>query len=211
MAIPYLIDDRKPLIYDKDKKPIENVQRFFDTVKCMRYRYVIRKIDGKSIYFLDSSWKNEIGLRDITNKFQKAFTEHLVQFSTDENQQEDYSAYLRNCKELLRTINGFYRSTFMDVLTITESIDPGQGEFIVNYDTLPDEYKVMIQRCYDLFIALFRHLEDCVNDEIKENERKEYVRDKSTFLWTRDKIEISEIALALFLSGGIKRRDGRKF
>lgn len=203
-----ILERRMQLNYDKRKTPSENIDTFYDVVKVMRYEHAKIEIEGKVIYFLDSAWQNEVGLKDITREFQEAFTAHLVEVSMSSG--EDYPKELRQCKDRLQSINHDYGPTFTSVLIVTVPEGITEPELIVKYETLPEEDRLMVTRCYDLFRVLFQHLKEIVSDEEKDYERKEYVRSKSTYEWIDDKNDFSELAMAIFASGAVKRTGTKK-
>lgn len=142
--------------------------------------------------------------------FQEKFTEHLVETSMSADSNSDYVTILNESKIILQNINHFYGPTFTDILIITRPEKREDIELIVNYEALPDDVKINITRCYELFIVLFRHLKEIVSDEEKDYERKEYVRSKSTYEWIDDKNDFSELALAIYASGAVKRAGTKK-
>lgn len=208
MSSAYLNSIRKKLIYDKSQSPVLNLESFYEGVKMLRYEWAEIKVEDKSQYYLDSPWGKELSLREIALKFQQAFTGHLVELSMAED--IDYPSVLTNCKETLRKSNHYFSASFTDILIITRPLSIQEPELIVHFESLPDDEKLSITRCYDLIVVFFRTLAECVEDELREYQFKEYVRTKSTYTWTGDKNELSETALALYLSGWIKRRDGRE-
>ena len=202
MRSPFILERRKQLNYDKSKMPSENVDVFYESVKLMRYERTKMEIEGKVTYYLDSAWQNEVGLKDITMDFQEMFSEHLVEISMSS---DEYSMELRKCKDVLQRINHHYGPTFTSLLIITRPEKIQDPEYIIDYESLSDDLKVTIARCYELFVVLFQQLKEIVSEEEKNYERKEYVRSKSTYEWGGEKNDFSELALAIFESGIVKR------
>lgn len=208
MRCHFVLENRKQLEYDRSQTPCENVMRFFESVKVMIYVWDKVEIDGKVMPFLDSAWQNDLGLKDITKDFQEEFLAHLIDFSMSHDK---YSVELRTCKSVLHTINLFYAASTRQsrIHTRPDRVQDLAG--VVKFESLPVEYRVMIDRCYELFAVFFRHLQEIIQEEEKDFERKEYVRVESSYEWTGEKNDFSELALALFASGAVKVKGTRKF
>ncbi len=210
MTSPYLKSVAKKLVYDKSKSPIENIASFYAGVKMLRYEWSEVKIGGKSKYYLHSAWGNEVGLRDITEKFYEVFASTLVDISMDASRKDNYEELLAECKQLLRKTIHYFNISFTDILIIERPKSLEKAQLILHYEALERKDKVSIARCYDLIVVLFRQLDECVNEERKEYERKQYVLKGSNYFWTGDKNDLSELALALFATGRISRIGKKK-
>lgn len=206
MLSPYLESYRSKLLYKTEFPPVKNVETLFEGTRILRFEWVEIEIEGKIIGYIDSPWGKELDLREITSNFLTAFINHLVCLSM--NEQTDYLNLLNDCKILLKRINHYFSASFSDVLIVTRPLKNEQPPEIIKYESLPDDDKTTISRCYDLIRSIFTSLAASIEDETKEFQHKEYVRSKSSYTWSGDKNELSEIALALYLSGWVKRRDG---
>lgn len=199
---------RKKMDYDRSKFPFENLSDFFDAVQTLRYELFEEKIDKKKREFLRSAWKNELELREIINRFQDEFAEHLIQLSMDEKVTETYPSMLKQCKNLLRKINRYYSPTFTKVMILFQS-DKNEIEQI-SIDSLSEKQRQSIHRSYELLGQMAKDLEEFVKDEEQEFKSIEYFRDKSTYEWIVDKNDFSELAMAIWGSGALKRTENRK-
>ena len=196
------------LYYSKDKSPIENLDTFFDAVKVPLYEWF--ELNDKSGYILLSLWNGAAGLKDITTNFQKDFCSHLIEISIDEKQTKDYNILLRECRARIQDINHYHKPSFNNVRIFTK-VNAIEGELgTVKFESLPDFAQDTITRCHELFIVFYRQLDESITEEMKDYERSSYVMKASPFQWSGDKVELSEIALALFLSQRIKDREGKE-
>lgn len=199
---------RKKMDYDKSKSPFENLKDFFSGVTILRYELSEEKIDKKKREILRSAWKNEHELREIINRFHEEFTEHLIKMSTDEKTVNTYPITLKECKNLLRKINRKYSPSSPEVMILFR--DSKHEEWIVSFDSLSEKQKESIFRCYELLALMAKDLVESVNEEEKDFESNNHVRTNSTYQWVTDKNDFSELALAIFASGALKRRKGLK-
>jgi hypothetical protein len=53
-------------------------------------------------------------------------------------------------------------------------------------------------------------LDECINEERREYEQKQYVLKGSSYSWTGDKNDLSELALALYATGRVNRKGKKK-
>ncbi len=206
MLSPYLESYRNKLLYKTEYSPIKNVETLFEGTKILRFEWVEIMIEGKIIGYIDSPWGKELDLREISSEFLTSFVNHMVALSMDE--QTDYLKLLNDCKILLKRINHYFSASFSGILIVTKPLKNEELAGNVNYESLHETDKLSISRCYDLIRSLFTSLAECIEVETKEFQHKEYVKSKSSYTWSGDKNELSEIALALYLSGWVKRRDG---
>lgn len=197
---------RNKLLYNPEISPVKNIEIFFEGVKTLKYEWVEIEIKGKITAYIDSAWGKELDLRETTSNFLTAFVNHLINLSMEE--QTDYLNLLNDCKIVVRKINHYFLASFSDILIVTRPQKIEDPPEIIKYESLPDTDKISISRCYDLIRSLFTSLAAIIEDETKEFQHKEYIRSKSSYTWSGDKNELSEIALALYLSGWVKRRDG---
>lgn len=195
--------NRAKMNYDKEKTPLQNLNIFFDAVKTLRYELVEIKIGKKKEVVLQSAWKNENELKEIISRFQEEFTEHLITTSMDEKIKEPYPAILKECKKLLRKVNSHYSLSLTHTMIFHRN---NRGdEMFVSVESLSNKQTQSILHCYDLLTYAFRDLYECVLQEEREYAYNLYVRSKSTYVWDNDKNDLSELAMAIFASGAVKR------
>lgn len=199
---------RKKMDYDRSKSPFENLNDFFGAVQMLRYELIEEKIDKRKKEILRSAWKNEFELKEITNRFQDEFAEHLIQVSMDEKVAETYSSILKQCKKLLRKISRYYSPTFTEVMILFRNSKNEIEQ--ISIDSLSEAQRQSIHRSYELLGQMAKDLAEIVKDEEQEFKSIEYVRDKSTYEWIVDKNDFSELAMAIWGSGALKRTENRK-
>src|SRR6185295_8589554 len=112
------------LRYNRDKSPLENIEVFFNAISFNRFVWMERETEGKITGYLDSPWKNEIGLGSLTLDFQQMFAEHLVETSMDESQVISHGHALKECRVLLQSLNHIYKPSFTSILITTRSAVP---------------------------------------------------------------------------------------
>jgi hypothetical protein len=128
----------------------------------------------------------------------------------NESQKGSYDELLSECKQLLRKVIHYFNASFVDILIIERPKSLQKVPLILHYDALAQKDKISIARCYDLIVVLFRQLDECVNEERREYERKQYVLKGSNYSWSGDKNDLSELALAIFLTNKVSRKGKKK-
>lgn len=194
--------------YDKKKNPIENLNSFFGFVKVFRYTWASFKVDGKTKYHLESEWRNEAGLKSITHSFLDEFNNQLLQLSSTDN--KNHRILLRRCNNILFKVSHHFKPSFHDILIIRKPDKLEKIPLIIHFESLPMKATLSIHRCYELIIVFIRQLQECVSEEIREFEGSEYVRVKSPYEWRGKKNNLAELSLAIFCSGSLQRKDGKK-
>jgi len=147
-------------------------------------------------------------LKEIRNRFQDEFAEHLILLSMDEKVVETYPSILKQCKNLLRKINRYYSPTFTEVMILFRNSKNEIEQ--ISIDSLSEAQRQSIHRSYELLGQMAKDLAEIVKDEEQEFKSIEYVRDKSTYEWIVDKNDFSELAMAIWGSGALKRTENRK-
>lgn len=203
---------RKNMIYDTNRSPLDNIESFFTAVKAPQYEQISveSEVEGKVRYVLGSAWKNEAGLQKITNSFFEVFTEEMINRSMITKFAEEYAETLKDCKRKTHQINLHFMPSFGRWTIIRRHPESRDKDVMLAPDDLPEEQRLLIERCYELIRTLWLQLEEFINEEIKENERREYVRTNSDYIWEGDKNDISELARALYETGSLKRGGGKK-
>jgi hypothetical protein len=206
---PILQRIHKKLLYNKKMSPDKNVNRFYEATRTLHYEWIEIEIGKIKQHYLISAWENFVVLRDITMNFRSTFETELVAKSMDGTTEPEFRALLAKCQLAVRHARHYFNISYTDILTISKPAHLDES-FPVNPLSLPDKHKLEILKCYNLIVVLFNELFVCIEEEIKEFERREYVRTTSTYNWSGDKNELSELGMALFASGKISRRDGKK-
>lgn len=206
MANPELESIRRKMVYDKKETPVKNIERFFESVKTLRYEWGQITIDGKKTYYLDSAWKNEAGLQDITFKFQSSFLEHLYEISTEKVKAENFLEYLNGCRNILRIANHRYSTDLVNITVFKIRDSLAISPIPVEYDSLPVAVQIKVSNCFLLLVAFFRELKDNIEEEVSDYERKQTILKNASYVWTSDKNDLSELALAILASGAFKRK-----
>ena len=198
---------RKNMIYDTERAPLDNIDTFFKAVKTPQYEWIsVKSEDNKKVrYFLDSAWRNEAGLQEITRLFYEAFMSNVVKQSMDEAVHEDYLEILKSCKKSLTQINHYYIPSFTRMTIIRRHARSRSKDGVMAYDDLPPMEQQVIANCHELIKALWIELEDFVVEEMRDHQLRESIRIKSDYRWGGDKNDLSELARALFETGRIKR------
>lgn len=193
------------LYYNKSKTPSQNLYDFCLAVDTVKYEWVEITIEGEVKCYLDSDWQNEVGLKDITLNFQSSLTNHLMELSTIKANADHYPTILKECRELLRTANHRFSTDIANVLILTRPASLTIAPNIVEYYSLPEKQRIMVYNCFQLLVVFFRNLNDCIEEEMRDYERAQYVMKNTSYEWTNDKNDLSELALAVFESAAFKR------